>query len=186
MALLIFLFTYGAIGAGAVPGLRIDRAAAALLGAIAMVALGVLPVHEAYASIDLGTITLLLGLMLLAGTLAGAGLFDAVVDLVLRRAPGAHAMLAAVVYQWNTRFRHLHAGKFGTNEAATYAVWILNCDLVARDHVARDALAEDYVVTVPRLRQARIDGQPVCLHTESKDRFEPRALSFSFRLTGSR
>ncbi len=60
----------------------------------------------------------------------------------------------------------------------TCALRILDCDLVARDHVARAASAEDYFVTAPRLRQARIDGQPVCLHTESKDRFEPRARAF--------
>lgn len=79
------------------PGLNVNRPMAALLGAIAMVVVRAVPMHEAWGAIDLPTLGLLLGLMLLAGTLAELGLFDLVVRAVLRIAPGPRAMLAAIV-----------------------------------------------------------------------------------------
>jgi Na+/H+ antiporter NhaD/arsenite permease-like protein len=62
-ALLIFAASYLALAIGKVPGLSIDRAGVALVGACLMVASGVMTLDEAYQSIDLGTITLLLGMM---------------------------------------------------------------------------------------------------------------------------
>jgi Na+/H+ antiporter NhaD/arsenite permease-like protein len=44
-----------------IPGLSIDRAGVALVGAGLMVASGVLSLEDAYRAIDLDTITLLLG-----------------------------------------------------------------------------------------------------------------------------
>ena len=61
-ALLIFSATYLVVAIGRLPGLRLDRAGAALVGASLMVACGVLTLPEAYHAIDFDTITLLFGM----------------------------------------------------------------------------------------------------------------------------
>lgn len=97
IALLIFLATYLAIGLGSLPFIRIDRPAAALVGAFAMVASGVLPLEKAYSAIHLPTLALLLGLMLLASELARGGFFAIVADWLVMRFTTPHALLGAVV-----------------------------------------------------------------------------------------
>jgi Na+/H+ antiporter NhaD/arsenite permease-like protein len=77
MTLLIFLVTYAGIAVGGVPGLKIDRTGVALLGAIAMVAAGVLPLDGAMAAIDAPTLLLLFGLMIVSAQLRLAGFYDA-------------------------------------------------------------------------------------------------------------
>ncbi len=75
LALLVFGATYCAIAAGSVPYLSLDRPAAALLGAVMMVAVGVLTPAEAGAAINGDTVGLLLGMMILAAYLTEAGFF---------------------------------------------------------------------------------------------------------------
>src|SRR5439155_1360602 len=60
--LLIFAATYVLIAAQRLPFLRLNRPAASLLGAVAMVVLGVLPLRDAYAAIDFDVLVFLLGL----------------------------------------------------------------------------------------------------------------------------
>lgn len=74
-ALLVFTATYLAVAAGRVPYLSLDRPAAALLGAVLMVAVGVLTPAQAGAAINGDTIGLLLGMMILAAYLTEAGFF---------------------------------------------------------------------------------------------------------------
>ena len=74
-ALLVFAVTYLAIAAGRLPGLSLDRPAAALLGAALMVATGVLTPAEAGGAVNGETLGLLLGMMILAAYLAEAGFF---------------------------------------------------------------------------------------------------------------
>ena len=57
----IFGLTYLALALGKVPGLRIDRAGIALVGAAAMLACGVLSMRDAARSVDYETIVLLFG-----------------------------------------------------------------------------------------------------------------------------
>ncbi|MGH8149951.1 MAG: anion transporter [Steroidobacteraceae bacterium] len=96
-AIVIFVLTYVAIALGRIPGLRLDRAGAALAGAAAMVAFGALSLHEAYRAIDLGTITLLLGMMVVVANLRLSGCFEAVGAWVAARARHPLLLLAAVV-----------------------------------------------------------------------------------------
>jgi Na+/H+ antiporter NhaD/arsenite permease-like protein len=96
-ALIIFVATYTVIGLGRVPGLGIDRPSACLIGALAMVFSGVVPLESAYRAVDLPTLALLLGLMLLAANLARAGFFGWVADAILHRTRSAHGLLAAVI-----------------------------------------------------------------------------------------
>src|SRR5690349_11058188 len=71
----IFGLTYGGIALGHIPGLRLDRTGIALLGAASMLATGVLTPEEAYRAIDLDTITLLLGMMIVVAYLRLSGFF---------------------------------------------------------------------------------------------------------------
>ncbi len=63
LTLIIFLATYTGIAIGEIPGLALDRTGIAILGAIAMVASGVLSTEEAIMAIDFPTILLLYSLI---------------------------------------------------------------------------------------------------------------------------
>src|SRR5215472_692928 len=74
-ALGIFVASYAALAVGKVPGLSIDRAGVALVGACLMVASGGETLDQAYRAIDIGTITLLLGMMIIVANLRLSGFF---------------------------------------------------------------------------------------------------------------
>jgi Na+/H+ antiporter NhaD/arsenite permease-like protein len=93
----VFLGSYLALAVGRVPGLSIDRAGIALVGAGLMVASGALPLEDAYQAVDLGTITLLLGMMIVVANLRLSGFFGIATDWVVARARGPLVLLAAVV-----------------------------------------------------------------------------------------
>ena len=65
----IFLATYAVLGIQAIPRIHIDRPSGALLGAVAMVAFGVLSLDQAYRAIDLDTLLFLLGMMIVGAPL---------------------------------------------------------------------------------------------------------------------
>ena len=96
-AALIFAATYLIIALGRLPFLRLDRAGAALLGAALMVATGTLSLDDAYKAIDFGTITLLLGMMLIVAHLRLSGFFTLVTGFIARRARGPLFLLGAIV-----------------------------------------------------------------------------------------
>ncbi|HEX6967108.1 MAG TPA: SLC13 family permease [Gemmatimonadaceae bacterium] len=95
--LTIFLLTYVLIAAQQLPGLRINRPAASLVGAVAMVVIGGLPLHDAYAAIDLNVIVFLLGVLLLTAYLELGGFFEWAAARIVRRARSAHALLAGII-----------------------------------------------------------------------------------------
>lgn len=78
------------------PGLHLNRPAASLLGAVAMVLLGGLPLGEAYAAIDMDVLVFLLGVMILVGYLEEAGFFGWCAVVVLRRASTPRRLLVGV------------------------------------------------------------------------------------------
>ncbi len=82
-ALAIFLLTYLFIGLRQIPALRIDRPAGALVGAVLMVTAGVLTLDEAFAAVDMRTLLLLLGMMIITAYLRAAGFFELVADRIL-------------------------------------------------------------------------------------------------------
>jgi len=71
----IFAGSYLALAIGRIPGLSIDRAGIALVGAGLMVASGALPLEDAYKAVDLDIITLLLGMMIVVASLRLSGFF---------------------------------------------------------------------------------------------------------------
>src|ERR1700749_3110813 len=74
-ALCIFVTSYVALAIGKVPGLSIDRAGVALVGACLMVASGVETLDQAYRAVDMGKIPLLLGMMIIVDNLRLSGFF---------------------------------------------------------------------------------------------------------------
>lgn len=95
--LAIFLVTYVLIAAQRLPFPRLNRPAASLLGAVAMVVVGGLPLREAYAAIDMDVIVFLLGVLLVTAHLELGGFFEWAAGRVVRRLHSPRALLAALV-----------------------------------------------------------------------------------------
>ena len=96
-ALLIFIGTYLVVAIGRLPGFRVDRTGAAIIGAALMLAFNVLTVQEAYAAIDYDTIILLFGMMIVVANLRLAGFFAVVSARVVRHAHRPIVLLASIV-----------------------------------------------------------------------------------------
>src|SRR5947208_9570541 len=96
-AIAIFAMTYLVVAIGRLPGFRLDRAGAALVGASLMVAAGALPLEEVPKAIDFDTVILLLGVMIVVANLRLSGFFDLVTGLVVTRARHPLVLLAAIV-----------------------------------------------------------------------------------------
>lgn len=97
LAAAIFALTYVAVALGGLPGLRLDRTGAAIVGAAAMVAAHVVSRQEAFAAIDLATLVLLFGMMLVVGQLRLSGFFRLAGAAVARRARTPHQFLAGLI-----------------------------------------------------------------------------------------
>ena len=126
IAIALFAATYAAIALGRVPGLRLDRAGAALAGAAGMVASGSLSLKEAYGAIDLNTITLLLGMMLVVADLRLSGVFQRVSAWAATRARRPIVLLCAI---------SLVSGIFSAflvNDTVCLVLTPLVCDLTLR------------------------------------------------------
>ena len=93
----IFLVTLAGIALGRAPGLRIDRAGIALVGAGLMMAFGPLSFEESLKAIDLDTIALLIGMMIIIAQLRVSGFFELAGGFALKRAHGPLTLLAAIV-----------------------------------------------------------------------------------------
>lgn len=78
VVLFVFVFVYAGMMLGELPGLAIDRAGIALLGAIVLVATGRLTVETAWQAIDVPTMALLLGLMVVSAQFRLGGFYTAV------------------------------------------------------------------------------------------------------------
>jgi len=92
-AVLIFAGTYAVIAFARLPWLHLDRPGAAVLGAVLMVACGVLSFDEAWQAIDARTIVLLLGMMILNVLLEESGFFELAAGAVLSRTHSAASLL---------------------------------------------------------------------------------------------
>jgi Na+/H+ antiporter NhaD/arsenite permease-like protein len=93
----VFVVVYVGMILGTLPGLKVNRAAIALLGAIALLASGRIDQPEALASIDFGTIGLLFGLMIVAASFDLSGLYSLLSRRMALMTMGPAAFLALVV-----------------------------------------------------------------------------------------
>jgi Na+/H+ antiporter NhaD/arsenite permease-like protein len=92
----IFAGAYLALAIGKIPGLGIDRAGVALVGACLMVVSGGLTLGEAGRAVDFDTIALLFGLMIVVANLRLSGFFELANAWVVRHVHRPIALLAAV------------------------------------------------------------------------------------------
>ena len=82
-AFIIFVITYFFIGIRQIPRVKINRPAGALIGAVLMVVFGVLTLDQAFEAIDMHTLLLLLGMMIITVYLRDAGFFELMADKIL-------------------------------------------------------------------------------------------------------
>jgi Na+/H+ antiporter NhaD/arsenite permease-like protein len=97
-AILIFLAVYLVLALGRLPGFRVDRTGACIIGASLMVAFGVLDLEQAYAAINYDTIILLFGVMIVVANLRLSGFFSAVAEWVVEHAHRPIVLLTAIVF----------------------------------------------------------------------------------------
>lgn len=95
-ALVIFCITYFIISAQRTSWLWLDRPTGALLGAVLMVSFGVMTMEEAYRAIDLNTIVLLLGMMIIVAYLKVANFFEYLAYVLLGWSRSAMELLCLV------------------------------------------------------------------------------------------
>jgi Na+/H+ antiporter NhaD/arsenite permease-like protein len=94
----VFVLVYAGMVLGELPGLALDRTGIALLGAITLVASERLSLEAAWGSVDVPTLALLLGLMVISAQLRLGGFYTA---LTRRLGAGDHTpegLLALVVF----------------------------------------------------------------------------------------
>ncbi len=96
-SLIVFLCVYAAMILGGVPGLRLDRTGAALVGAVALCALGTVTPEAAWNAIDFGTIGLLLGLMLVSAQFRLGGFYSRVTRWLAARPTSPERLLLEMV-----------------------------------------------------------------------------------------
>jgi Na+/H+ antiporter NhaD/arsenite permease-like protein len=82
-AILIFAATYVVLALGRLPGFRVDRTGAAIIGATLMAATNVLTVADAVEAVNTGTILLLFGMMIVVANLRLSGFFALVTEWVV-------------------------------------------------------------------------------------------------------
>lgn len=95
VAVLVFVLSYALIASRRLSLLPIGRPAGALLGAVLMVATGVLTPERAIRAVDGATLVLLFAMMLLSAYLERSGLFDRLVRVAIERSGGPRGLLLA-------------------------------------------------------------------------------------------
>ena len=96
-AILIFAGTYLVLAIGRLPGFRVDRTGAAIIGASLMLAFNTLTVEEAYRAINYDTIILLFGMMIVVANLRLSGFFTLVSAWVVEHAHAPLVLLSGIV-----------------------------------------------------------------------------------------
>ena len=93
----IFAGSYLVFALGKFPWMKIDRPGAAIIGAVLMVAFGIVGGGEALASVDFATIVLLFAMMLIVGSLRLAGFFAWITDWTIERLHPQH-LLPTIIF----------------------------------------------------------------------------------------
>jgi Na+/H+ antiporter NhaD/arsenite permease-like protein len=97
-SLVVFTLVYLVIATRQLHFIGLDRPAAAIVGAVAMVVVGGLPMDAALKAIDLEVVVLLFGILLIAAYLAEARFFRLTTYLVLTRARTARSLLFGLTF----------------------------------------------------------------------------------------
>ena len=97
LPLAVFLAVYAVMLLGRLPGLQLDRTGAALLGGIALIAGGATTTAAAWQAIDVGTIGLLFGLMVVSAQLRLGGFYTLVTRKLAARPTSPERLLLELV-----------------------------------------------------------------------------------------
>jgi len=97
-ALAVFCVTYLVIASRQLHFLKLDRPAGAVVGAVAMVIIGGLPLELALRAVDLHVLLLLFGVLVIAAYLTEARFFRICAYFVLTRATSARTLLFGLVF----------------------------------------------------------------------------------------
>jgi Na+/H+ antiporter NhaD/arsenite permease-like protein len=97
-SLVVFCITYLVIATRQLHWIGLDRPAGALVGAVAMVVVGGLPMDAAIAAIKLDVVILLFGVILISAYLQEARFFQLATYLVLTRARSPHSLVFALTF----------------------------------------------------------------------------------------
>ena len=96
-AILIFALTYLVLAIGRLPGFRVDRTGAAIIGASLMVGVNALTLAQAQQAINFDTLILLFGMMIVVANLQLSGFFSLVAERVVEHAHRPVLLLIAIV-----------------------------------------------------------------------------------------
>ena len=94
----IIALTLVGVAAGRYPHMRMNRATIAFVGAVALILLGAISLDEAYAALDLDTLTLIFAVMILNVNLMLAGFFNLVGKRVVKMARTPKQLLALIIF----------------------------------------------------------------------------------------
>lgn len=93
---IVFLFVYLGMIWGKYPQLKLDRTGIALLGAIALLATGHISLTDAWGAVDVSTVALLLGLMVVSAQFRLGGFYAALTRRIAAMEVSPPALLALV------------------------------------------------------------------------------------------
>jgi Na+/H+ antiporter NhaD/arsenite permease-like protein len=95
---LLLGLTYLGLALGQFPGLRMNRATIALVGAAFLIALGVLNLREAWEAIDANTIVFLLSMMVINANLSYSGFFQLALSSLIRLTSSPFGLLVVLTF----------------------------------------------------------------------------------------
>lgn len=98
IACVVLIVSYVGLALGRLPGLRMNRAAIALVGSAILIALGITPLKEAWQAIDATTIIFLLSMMIINASLAYSGLFQIVLVNIVRTTHSPFGLLVLLTF----------------------------------------------------------------------------------------
>jgi len=96
-ACIIFGISYVVFALGKLPGLKIDRPGMAIIGAVLMVAFGIVDANEALRFIDFSTLVLLFSMMMVVGCLHLSGFFNWITAEIVKRLKPRH-LLPTIIF----------------------------------------------------------------------------------------
>ena len=97
LTLLIFLLVYVAMAVGTLPGFKVDRTGAAIVGAMAMMAFGLIDPQKAWDAIDYRSVGMLFGLMVVSAAFVVSGFYQKVAAWVTTLKVTPPVLLAVLI-----------------------------------------------------------------------------------------
>lgn len=97
LALAVFLLVYVAMGVGRLPGFKVDRTGAAIVGALVLMASGRISPEAAWTAIDYRTVGLLFGLMVVSAAFVVSGFYAWAAHRVATLAVSPPLLLAILI-----------------------------------------------------------------------------------------